>query len=602
MHKFRSHEFHFILLIVFFSGYLTLLAQVDFRAEPVSITASRLSTLIASETREVIVITKEEMENLPAESVSDVLRIAGVDVNRRGSGAVQSDLSLRGGSFEQVLVLLDGMRMNNPQTGHFNFDLPVSLSDIERIEILPGHSASVLGPDGYNGVIHIITRSGSDKESRVEISGGSFGTYSVSVSQTFSMGSWQHRLSAGKRISEGYREETDYDIGQFYSHHILQLEQTTFSSSIGWSGRDYGANGFYAPYPSREKTEGWTGQTVLKTRHSNWFSTQVRLSAHQHEDDFILDADRPEWYQNNHCTRSFAGEVQGHLKLSHWMEMTVGMERLMQILTSSRLGDHDRTQTGLFAEWALYSQKKWILNLSARLDGYDDNLFQINPSASFSIPVNRSIKWRVSAGRAYRVPTFTELFYESPANQGDSNLKPERAWSAETGLNGTIPVIRWEMTAFIRLEQNRIDWITTTSSSVWQVMNRKSSRVQGLSFKVGWEPHQNIRTRIHWQEILRSESSMDLQHSKYGFNATKQILQFSSTMRLPFHIHQQIEISYKRREVASEIFIMDAAWNRSWKTMTLSCKILNLLNHDFEEIPGVPMPGRQILLGIQTRF
>lgn len=591
----------FIPALVFLAGRNLLFSQVDFWAEPVSVTSSRLSTRIASETREVIVIKKEEIETIPAESIPDILRISGVDVSRRGHGSVQTDLSLRGGSFEQVLILLDGMRMNNPQTGHFNFDLPVSVSDIERIEILPGHSASILGPDGYNGVVHIITRSGAGKESTVEMTGGSFGSFAISGSQTIRIGSWNHRISAGKQISEGFRDETDYDIGQFYSYHKLQLNRSVLFGSLGWSNRDYGANGFYAPYPSRETTEAWTGQAMMKTQHSSGFATLIRFSARQHEDDFILDADRPAWYQNHHQTRTFAGEVQSHLKLTNRTELVMGLERRVQVMASTRLGEHDRTQTGLFSEWAHYSANKWIINLSARLDGYEGVRFQLNPSASLSIPMMQGLKWRVSAGRAYRGPSFTELYYDSPANQGDPNLKPEQAWSAETGLNGQIPTLQGKMTAFIRLEQNRIDWINDPESSVWHAGNRESSNVQGLSFRINWHPTSGLQTRIHWQEFLRSESSSNLQYSKYGFNAAQRLLRLSNTIALFLGIRQQLEVSYKQREITDEILLVDIGWYRSWKRFTLNFDVFNLLDRTYEEIPGVPMPGRHINIGARIQ-
>ena len=129
-----------------------------YELDEVVFTAGRTPIEAQQAARIVTVITKSEIERAPAQNLNDLLRyIAGVDIRQRGPLGAQADISIRGGTFDQTLILLNGGNITDPQTGHHNLDLPIDVESIERIEILQGPSAKSFGPNAFNGAINIIT-------------------------------------------------------------------------------------------------------------------------------------------------------------------------------------------------------------------------------------------------------------------------------------------------------------------------------------------------------------------------------------------------------------------------------------------------------------
>ncbi|HMA87091.1 MAG TPA: TonB-dependent receptor plug domain-containing protein, partial [Desulfosalsimonadaceae bacterium] len=127
--------------------------------DPVVVTGSHAPARLSEYGVSVSVITREDIAVLPADNFTDVLEhVNGVDVRQRGAGGVQTDIGIRGASFEQTLIMVDGVAISDPQTGHHNMNLPVTLSDIERIEVVKGPAARIYGPNAMGGVINIITR------------------------------------------------------------------------------------------------------------------------------------------------------------------------------------------------------------------------------------------------------------------------------------------------------------------------------------------------------------------------------------------------------------------------------------------------------------
>ena len=173
----------------------------------------------------VIVISKEDLQNSPAQSIDEVLQqYVGMDIRRRGANGVQSDISIRGGSFEQVLILLNGIRMNDSQTGHNSLNIPVDLSNVERIEIVKGPAARRFGQNAYAGVINIVTKTSSEEKIKSTISYGDFNTYSTSASGTFGTEKFTNLLQVSSDKSDGYRHNTDYQISNFYYQNQYKLK------------------------------------------------------------------------------------------------------------------------------------------------------------------------------------------------------------------------------------------------------------------------------------------------------------------------------------------------------------------------------------------
>ncbi|HPR74412.1 MAG TPA: TonB-dependent receptor plug domain-containing protein, partial [Bacteroidales bacterium] len=177
----------------------------------VVVTAGRTPIQIQRAARFVAVITKSDIERSPAQNLNDLLRyIAGVDIRQRGPLGAQADLSIRGGTYDQTLILLNGVNITDPQTGHHNLNLPVDLESIERVEILQGPAAKSFGPNAFNGAINIIT--GNSKPYHIRLSGmlGQYGLYKASVNISNTIGDFGHFLSISRMSSDGYIKNTDF--------------------------------------------------------------------------------------------------------------------------------------------------------------------------------------------------------------------------------------------------------------------------------------------------------------------------------------------------------------------------------------------------------
>ncbi len=211
------------------------------------VTASRIPSTFSELTRSIRIIDRKDIANWPAHSIQDVLRYAaGVDLRQRGPLGVQADASIRGGTFEQTLILIDGIKVNDSQTGHHNLDLPLTLNDIDRIEILEGHGSRLYGPNAFGGVINIITNRDQGKTLGLEALAGGFGLAGGGLSLSYSEGPLSHRLSVSGRRSAGYREHTDSRILTAFWHSLLRKDQREMAISLGHTNKVFGANGFYS--------------------------------------------------------------------------------------------------------------------------------------------------------------------------------------------------------------------------------------------------------------------------------------------------------------------------------------------------------------------
>ena len=253
-----------ITLLLVLAGNATLMAEQNsvqyYELDPVVVTGSRIPYHLSDSACSVSVISREEIAILPADNISDILEhVNGVDVRRRGAHGVQADVGIRGGSYEQTLIMVDGVTVSDPQTGHHNMDLPVNMNNIERIEIVKGPAARIYGPNAMGGVINIITRDVSSNSFGAHGAYGEYGYYDMGAQAELSLDKISNRLSASRRYSSGYLggKDTDFDIKTINYKGVLNNGSNKFQLGMGYSDKDFGAYKFYSDiFPDqREKTE-----------------------------------------------------------------------------------------------------------------------------------------------------------------------------------------------------------------------------------------------------------------------------------------------------------------------------------------------------------
>ncbi|MBW1679622.1 MAG: TonB-dependent receptor [Deltaproteobacteria bacterium] len=582
--------------------------------EPVLVTASRIPTKLSKKTRSISTITDKEIESMPVNSVPELLNyLAGIDMRQRNLYGVQADASIRGSSFDQVLILIDGINFNDPQTGHLSLDLPLALEDIERIEVLRGHGSSLYGANAFGGVINIITKKPASKRlTQIKASTGSSETYRANFSHTVNLSKFDTRLSLEKEKSNGYRSGTDFDHWGIFSNSTVAFPKSLLDLSLGFKDKKFGADSFYVPFSSQERTKTKFGTVKFQYEGIKNFTIEPKIYYREHYDKFILKRENPALYTNCHKNYKYGGEITCYISLNSWGDMVFGGEmgeekiRSHGIRQGSRadaLGRHRRQNHAIYTEYRSPFESFWV-NVGGRFDHNSHYGDEFSPSLSLGWRFSDSFKLRFSLGRSFRAPTFTDLYYRDPIKRGNPDLKPEQAWSYELGGDFNLkPWMQGSITLFMRDEDDLIDWVGLKSepdnNRIYYVKNISEVKVKGveseLKLKIGKSTHlTGGYTFIHKDPELESRYV-----SLYALNYPKHLLNFKIAQSLPYGIKGVLGGVYKKRIEKGGYFTLDLKLSKKVGRYSLFISGTNLLNKKYEDILGAEMPGVWISGGIK---
>jgi iron complex outermembrane receptor protein len=572
--------------------------------QTVVVTAAVTPIELGTASRTITVITRDQIEALPALSVADVLRLAAsVDVRARGERGVQSDFAVRGAGFGQMLVLVDGVRLNDVQSGHHNGDIPVPLEAVERIEVLHGPGASLFGADAFGGAVNVITRRRA--EPSATLLGGSNGLAGGRAQWGGAVGGTENALSVSSDRSGGFMYDRDYVT-------TMARSQSTFGDrtrvSLSWLRKEFGANNFYGGNaPSRE----WTNQTLLSLHHrigafGGW-GFAAAGSYRTHGDRFVFDQTRPALSDNRHRTHTTIGTVTATRRAGAGGSVTVGAEAGQDWIRSSNLGDHELSRVSGFAEWRQSLGSRVNIDTSLRADRYDEFGASWNPSAGVGWWAAGRLRLRASAGRAFRVPTFTERYYSDPANLARPEVGPEHAWSEEGGADVFLPG-GWTVhaVAFRRADTNVIDWLRPNATVRWQTYNVRDVDTTGLELGVSRPLPGEGLLRAGFTGLDVSAPAVT-QLSKYALDyAPRSVV---ATAVLPrfgrVRVAPRLEYRDRRRPRAQPdgavalssqgYVLLDARVGvRLSPRLELMVDGTNLFDAKYQEIAGVDMPGAKV--------
>ena len=586
-----------LILAIFFSA-IPLFAEQQALEERVIVTANSYPVPFENLSRTVTVLTREDIGKLPARSIADVIaHTASVDLHSRAPLGLQTDISIRGSAFSQVLVLVDGMRINDSQTAHHNADFPVPLQDIERIEVLLGPGSSIYGADAFGGIVNIITRRDAERAS-ASISGGQNGFVEGSFSVGVHKGKLEQSISAFANRSSGFEYDRDFRSVALSARTSLGESNAFYVSHVN---KEFGANGFYGPSPSKE----WTNQTFVAFEHSRKWSSGTNAVFQgyyrTHGDRFLYDIRSPDLFESEHRTHTAAASAKVRYKATDAGILTLGGEVGGDWINSNSLGNHSYARTSLFSElqWAL--GKTAIVYPGLRFDYYSNFGAAANPSISGSWWIMQRLRLRSAVGRAFRIPTFTELYYRDPNNQGNASLKPESAWSEEIGAD-FIPAKNWlgSLTLFSRQEQNVIDWIRSSAREKWHSSNIRDLQTTGAEISIEHSLGSMARIGAHYSRISTDAGKINYT-SKYVLDYARDSWAASASFPIPLALNYQQTLSYKRRADGRSYWLLDGRIERPFHHITAAIDFSNLLNSRYQEVIGVDMPGRWFTIALRTR-
>lgn len=547
--------------------------------------------------RALSVLTREDLAGLPLTSVADVLRlIAGVDVRERGPRGVQTDFSLRGAGFGQALVLVDGTRLNDAQSGHHNGDIPVALDDIERIEVLYGAGASLHGADAVGGTINVITRRRAPRLS-ADLAVGQHALVETALGVGLDRGeSGAHLLSGELLRSSGFVPVRDHDVRLARYQAMLG---THFSASLAHLDKAFGASGFYGPAPSREWTEQTLGRVDRRFETARGWLGRIDASYRTHGDRFIYDERNPALSQNSHRTHAAAADLRGHRTLTASTGISLGAGGGGDWIRSTNLGEHTYSRASVFAELRQALGASVLAYPAVRVDAYNRFGTAVSPALSMTGRGSPHLRWRAAVGRAFRIPTFTELFYTDPNHQASGILSPETGWSLDGGGDWVSGPWTGSVTVFRRWEEDVIDWVRTSPAERWRTINVRQVRTAGIETGMRRRFAQAAHVSVDYAVLGSRAPALDLL-SKYVLEYARHALagaaagewrrltiggRFELRQRAGLQTYQIVDLRVGRRFDRIEVY-MDAR---------------NALGARYQEIRGVDMPGRWVKAGIRLR-
>jgi outer membrane cobalamin receptor len=543
------------------------------------------------------------------ESVVDALRDdTSLNLQARAANGVQADLSLRGTTFEQSLILVDGFRVDDPETGHLNLDIAIPLDAVSRVDILHGSGSTFYGSDAIGGAVNLITSRPGDGLSVITRSGaGNYGSLEEHLRADYSAGLFAEQLAGSRDTSNGFIVDRNYSSNALSSETWLKWKPGTTDVLLAASDRPYGANLFYGPYDSWERTKGWFASIdqELGTK------TAASFAYRRHSDLFVLFADQPAVYENNHITTSYEGALRRADNLGANTTLSYGLEADGDSIHSNSLGVHARNQEAAYANLSLRALRRFSVSIGGREELNSGGYQVFSPSAAAAFTVTQTLRLRAAAGHGFRLPTYVDLYYSDPSTIGNPNLKPESSWSYEGGVDW-IPAsghFTLSATGFRLQERDAIDYAkqqlanpVLTFAEPWQAINVPNLDLTGAEASVKFRLSDHQQLQLSYTAVQAGNPPPGLL-SEYAYNYAAQDALFGWSGQLPgawgrqITARTQVNVIQKTGQTAYPLWNVEFA--RTSGSIRPYLRLLNLSNTGYQEIPGVPLQGRTVMGGLE---
>jgi len=597
----------FSLLILLLSN-LSISQDQTTNLDEVVVLSTKIDLPFSKNFRTVKIISSEDIKNSPVTNVSDLLQeITGIDVRRRGVGGVQGDLYIRGGGFDQTLLLVDGMKMDDAQTGHHTLNMILPLYLIERIEIIKGPAARIFGQNAFNGAINIVTKEFEGEKRTVnlnlnELSYGSFEQKNISLSTKIIGEKIKSLISYSGNRSDGYRHNTDFKKNNYFIKTSFNSNNSPVDVIASFTENKFGANGFYASPSATEQYEETQASLfgITTTINSEKLSITPRLYWRRGQDEYIYIRDNPSVYRNLHKTNKVSAELSGSY-FSNSGVTGFGLDLSTVNISSNNLGEHNRTTVNLFADhtFKLFDQKL-VVSPGIALSYFSDMSFHSFPGIDLGYNISSDFKLYSNIGKTYRIPTYTDLYYSDRTTVGNENLNPESATSTEFGLKYNTSNFKFSTALFNRNAKNIIDYVKQNEDDLWKAVNIGSLSTSGFEldisyrFKSSYSLSNDNSISIGYTNIKDDNYVSDINFSKYSLNSLKH--HFISKFNLNYikNVNHSIIYKYAERSDQSNYSVLDSKI-RYKKGVFIY--VNNILDEIYSETNLVPMPGRSFLIG-----
>jgi iron complex outermembrane recepter protein len=558
---------------------------------------------LAEADRDVDVLPLPEKQRELFNSWFDLLQFdPALDLQQRALGGFQGDLSIRGATFGQTLVLLNGLRINDVQTGHFNLDLPIPLEMLSEIEVLKGSGSTLYGSDAIGGVVNVRTEPIEPGELRLLAGAGNFGTNEEHAVTSFGSGWWQEEMAFARDFSSGFMPDRDYRNLALSSLSTLRSWLGATSLLFAYSDRPYGANDFYgAAEPQWERTKTWfaSGHQDLGKK------TEANFAFRKHTDLYVYIRDDPSLYTNRHTDESRQGNLRRHDNLPLHGVLSYGVEGLAESIHSSNLGIHSRERASGYVFYDLRSVRRYSLSAGIREEVYGAQSVATSPSLSGAAWITSRFKVRAAATRAFRLPSYTDLYYSSPSTVGNANLRPESATSYEGGADAYLrPNLHASITVFERRDTNVIDYVEPAGSAIYQAENLPPLRFLGVEASAVYEPWAGQHLAVSFSALHGQYASPQDLVTEYTFNypVHDAIVEWRGAFakkKIAKDFIARTRLGVLNRVATSPYAIWDASMGYAAGRVRPFLQLTNITSTVYEETPLIAMPKRGVIGGVE---
>jgi len=610
-----------VILIIAINSIINSQEKQISLEEVTVVSSPRIELELFESSKTVQVVSKEEIINSPANNVAELLQqVAGIDIRRRGTSGMQADLYIRGGGFDQTLLLIDGIKVEDPQTGHHTMNMALPIEVIERIEIIKGAASRIYGQNAFTGAINIITSKVAEDMVSIKLEAGSYEQQNASVTISKKIQDQSVLFHYSNNSSEGHKYNTDYKNENYFLKNSFQIKGQLINMISSFNERKFGANGFYASPEAIDQYEE-TQASLLG------FSTKIvkenliikpKLYWKRNQDMYVYLRHNPAVYRNLHISNKVGFEVNGSYK-SELGSTGFGLDVSSVKLSSNNLGNRNRTMVNLFLEQQVkFADEKIDLTPGVAFSYFSDVSTNINyqsnffrnffayPGLDIGYQINDDIKLYSNIGYTYRVPTYTDLYYTSPTTIGSDNLNPEKALTKEFGARFDRDGLNINFVVFNRDASDVIDYVKNIESAPWEAFNIREINTTGYEVDLSYDFYlgaflkQSIN--IGYTNIKDDLKQTDFSFSRYALNSLKNHITSSYSFEIKKNLNSSIVYKYAERSFGENYSVMDLKLNYTLKNYKISLTGNNLFDAIYSETNLVEMPGRNILVGLNVKF
>ena len=575
----------------------------------VIVSSSRIDLPFKENSRTIQIITATDIKKLGVTNVADALQqVAGIDVRRQGVNGMQADLYIRGGGFDQTLLLIDGIKVDDPQTGHHTLNLALPIELIKRIEVIKGPAARIFGQNAFTGAVNIVTKDGFENSLIAKVQAGSFGQFTTEATGAINLETSSHIVHFSKNISEGYRHNTDFDNQNYVLKSQFNKNKLPIDLLTTYSERKFGANGFYGIPSATEQYEETQASliglsTVIKNGNFTW---KPRLYWRRNQDEYHYIRSNPSAYRNLHITNKVAAELNGSYESKAGIT-GFGIEMAKYYISSNRLGDNSREMASLFLEHRFqFFDKKFDITPGVAVSYFSDFDSKAFPGLDLGYQVTSDFRVYGNIGYTYRVPTYTDLYYIGPQAIGNENLQPEEALSEEIGIKWLTSKFDFTFAAFNRDSNDLIDYVRPTEADViYTPQNIQDVNTKGFETQVEYRFILNTlpqKIKMGYTFIEDDVKKSSAAYSRYSINSMKHQFVGNYAMEWFKNFSNSIGYRYVERTSGVSYNIWDVSASYQLKALEFSVYANNIFNTAYVEAGMVPMPKGNVLFGVKYLF